>query len=212
MLYPFNILNADIFPVLGKQVKGLPHYIDLRLVDEMSPEKADEYRNNEVKKAGKEFGIYSNYLENTERCLKSKKQNAEKRIYHLGIDLHIPAGFRVYAPLDAEVVVAEVEEGLHNYGGMIVLKHNENDGVFYSLYGHLAHSDLPKVGIKFKKGDAFGTIGTTAENGSWAPHTHIQVFTENGYKNGWVNKGYCSLNDLSTIDEYSPNPVFLIRF
>ena len=137
---------------------------------------------------------------------------AENRIYHLGVDVTGPLGTDVYAPLPGEVVQSYYEEGDGNYGALIVLKHNINDCTFYSLYGHLNRSILPKVGTKVNKGEKFAKIGDFNENGNWFHHVHLQVFTEKGYNDGWVSKGYCSGKDLPRISKLCPNPIFLLRF
>ena len=155
----------------------------------------------------------SGYLEDRTPVLKKYPQMVkEKRIYHLGVDVSAPLGTELYAPLNGEVVMAEYEEGDGNYGGMIVLKHNVNGVVFYSLYGHLNRSILPALGTEFKRGEKFAKLGDFNENGNWFYHTHLQVLTEDGYTNGWAHKGYCSLNDIITIDRYCPNPIFMLKF
>jgi murein DD-endopeptidase MepM/ murein hydrolase activator NlpD len=218
IFYPYNMLNEDIYPVFGNQVTGLPHYIDLvsEVIesfdpDNMSLEDATKGIFEEIKKSGKQWG-FSGYFENRTRVLRNTRIFREGRIYHVGIDLFAPVGTGLHAPLGGQVVVAEYEDGVTNYGGMIVLKHNINGVVFYSLYGHLNKEFLPKIGQIIKKGELFGKIGDTYENGQWTPHTHLQTLTEEGYNSDWLRKGYCAESETTNIDKYCPNPIFLLRY
>jgi len=211
MTYPYNILNEDIYPLFDNQVTGLPLYINVVGAKPMSAEEAIEWRFGEIKKAGRQWG-YSGYLEDNSKQLKSKTVFDGGRFMHLGIDLHVYLGIKLHAPLEGKVVVSEYEEGAGNYGGMTVLEHNVNGSVFYSLYGHLSVKDLPKLGAIIKKGEAFASIGDVHENGNWAYHTHMQVLTEEGYNNGWVHKGFCTVADLTSIYKLCPDPSFLIRY
>ena len=63
------------------------------------------------------------------------------------------------------------------YGGTIILKHVTKSFTFYTLYGHLALESIQKVGVgsKILKGDFLAFIGSSSENGNWAPHLHFQI-------------------------------------
>jgi murein DD-endopeptidase MepM/ murein hydrolase activator NlpD len=217
IFYPYNILNEDIYPIFKDQVSGLPHYIDFvsSVADNLDLtlpiEKSTELLFNEVKKNKKQWG-FSGYFEDRSKVLKGTPIYDDGRVYHLGIDLFVSVGTKLHAPLEGRVVVSEYEEGISNYGGLIVLKHDINETTFYSLYGHLNKDFLPKIGQIIKKGEVFGKIGDTNENGYWIPHLHLQVFTEKGYVGGWLSKGYCSKKDVISIDGYCPNPIFMLRY
>ena len=60
---------------------------------------------------------------------------------------------------------------------MVILQHNEEGIVFYTLYGHLSYSSILKlkVGDQLKKGEQIGFIGNSTENGSWSSHLHFQI-------------------------------------
>ena len=62
----------------------------------------------------------------------------ESRTIHLGVDFWLPAGTPVHAILDGEVAFAVNDAGDKEYGGLVVLKHQEEGICFYSLYGHLS--------------------------------------------------------------------------
>jgi len=154
----------------------------------------------------------SGYLENRAAILKNYPQMAaEKRFYHLGIDVGAPCGTRLYAPLDCEAVVSGYEEGQGNYGGYTVLKcRSESDNAFYMLFGHLDPEGLPPAGAKLKKGDAFARLGGMDQNGGWFYHTHLQILTQLAFEEGWVSKGYCRESELEGIAKYCPDPLALL--
>jgi predicted homoserine dehydrogenase-like protein len=102
------------------------------------------------------------------------------------------------------------EAGEGNYGGYILLMHqSEHFDTFYSFYGHLCRDRLPLAGEEIAAGEAFAEIGDFHENGNWFHHTHIQVITAKGLEQGYMLKGYCSKDDLTTIDELCPSPLSL---
>lgn len=136
----------------------------------------------------------------------------EKRFTHLGIDIVVPVGLKLYAPLDGVVVHHFREEGRGNYGGLVVLKHSiEGMPDFFSLYGHLGEYMEAPVGTVLKQGQEFGIIGDRNENGGYTPHLHLQLLTEKGYRLGYVAKGYCSLGLVSSIEESCPDPSWLFQ-
>jgi len=108
---------------------------------------------------------------------KEGNNGPESRTYHIGIDFWLPAGTAVHSLFDGEVFTATNDDGYKEYGGLIILKHQENGIIFYTLNGHLSkESPLQfKVGDIIKKGDCIGYLGTPIENGEWAPHLHYQV-------------------------------------
>ena len=110
----------------------------------------------------------------------------ERRTVHLGIDLTLPAGSPVHAPLDGIVHGFEDADARLDYGPVVVLRH-EVDGVpgdepvaFFTLYGHLSRRSLQglAVGQPIKAGQRFAEIGAPPENGDWWPHLHFQVITD----------------------------------
>ncbi len=102
---------------------------------------------------------------------------SERRTVHLGIDVFLPAGTPVRAPLEATVHSVEHCPDPFDYGGLVTLRHAVPGGHFFTLYGHLAASvtrDL-SAGRKIAAGEAFATLGSADENGGWPPHLHLQV-------------------------------------
>ncbi|NND87951.1 MAG: phosphotransferase, partial [Flavobacteriaceae bacterium] len=108
---------------------------------------------------------------------KEGNEGPESRSVHLGVDFWLSAHTSVHSLYDGEVITAVNDAGYKEYGGLIILKHQEDDITFYTLYGHLTAESptLFKVGDKIKKGDRIGALGTPEENGVWAPHLHFQI-------------------------------------
>jgi murein DD-endopeptidase MepM/ murein hydrolase activator NlpD len=158
------------------------------------------------------WGVAS-YLENREAILSQFPQmRQEQRYFHLGLDIIVPLGTPLYAPLDGVVQESGYEQGEGNYGGNVLLRHDSPFfDTFYSLYGHLNRDKLPAPGKRFAPGEPFAWIGDFNENGNWFFHTHLQVITQKGYDAGWVSKGYCSAGDLGMVDGLCPNPLALFR-
>ncbi len=69
---------------------------------------------------------------------------------------------------------------------------------------------LPKSGESLRAGDIVARIGDLHENGGWNHHTHIQVITEEGRRQGYFFKGYCSEENLKFIENICPNPMSII--
>ncbi len=103
------------------------------------------------------------------------------RSIHLGIDLIMPAGTPVYAPLAGKVVTLTNNAGDKEYGPLVILEHKTDDGLtFYTLYGHnnIYTLSLLKLGQEVQAGEKIAEIGTYPENGNWVPHLHFQIITD----------------------------------
>jgi len=105
----------------------------------------------------------------------------EYRTIHLGMDVFVPPGTPVHAPLEGRIHAFADNSAPQDYGAVIALEHQGNEHpVFYSLYGHLSRESLQGLarGQKVKKGERLGTVGECAENGGWVPHLHFQIITD----------------------------------
>ena len=104
-----------------------------------------------------------------------------RRTRHLGFDLFMAAGTKVFSPLAATVVSVEIEKDPLGYGCLIALRHEpEGCPPFISLWGHLAHEAMQrlKAGDRLEAGALVGHMGASTENGGWAPHLHLQLSTD----------------------------------
>ena len=141
-----------------------------------------QYKIEHLQRKVPEKIIAGGYLEpralyGTEAYDKMGNNGKESRTVHLGIDLWVPSGTPVHTLFDGEVITAVNDVGDKEYGGLIILKHREDDITFYTLYGHLAIESTLKhrAGDRINKDQLLGLIGNYPENGNWAPHLHFQI-------------------------------------
>ena len=219
MYYPFMLFNGSIehlpiFPGL----RGDPFVADLSwrsqlLEDSPARDQAAFQEILERTMAPDYLWGFSPYLERRDTLLADCPQMAaEKRFYHLGMDIIVPVDTPLCAPLEAVVEESGYEDGEGNYGGFVLLRH-EGRGFtpFFSLYGHLNRHHLPTVGRAFQAGEIFSRIGDFPDNGNWFHHTHLQIITEKGLAAGYLSKGYCTEQDLAVINDLCPSPVPFFR-
>lgn len=104
----------------------------------------------------------------------------EARSLHLGVDVWVPAGTPVLAPLPAMVHSLADNDNFGDYGPTVILQHELEDTVFYSLYGHLGRAEWRalRVGQLLAKNEAFASVGPFPENGDWPPHLHFQLMAD----------------------------------
>jgi murein DD-endopeptidase MepM/ murein hydrolase activator NlpD len=124
---------------------------------------------------------HGGYLERRALYRKSARfQAGVTRDVHMGIDLWAPAGTTVHALMDGMVHSFANNEDAGNYGPTLILEHDLNGRKYYTLYGHLAVSDMEKwcVGFRFRESETIATLGTPHENGGYSPHLHFQIMTD----------------------------------
>ena len=220
MQYPYTFLrNAiDIYPVLGKEFTSAPHVFDYSSsnplwsdVDVRDVDTMQHILNEELAKHDANWGI-AGYLEDRSARLKGTFLYDIGRIYHLGVDIIVSAGAKVHTPLSGVIENAGYESGKGNYGGYSIVKHTGYGDTFYSLYGHLNKETLLKVGSEVSAGDVIGEVGMKEQNGNWTEHIHMQIISEQGKREDWFFKGYCTYDDIPTIGERCPNPLFMLRY
>ena len=136
----------------------------------------------------------------------------KSRTIHIGIDFWLPKNTPVHALLDGEVVIAENDIGDKEYGGLLVLKHQQKDFCFYTLYGHNTAKSVLKhpIGSTLKKGEQIAVLASYPENGNWAPHLHFQVMLSLlHYKTDFPGVGY--YNEIEVWKSICPNPNLLFK-
>ncbi len=135
------------------------------------------------------------------------------RTIHLGIDIWVPAGTIIYAPINSWVHSFRENNKFGDYGATIVLEHHLNDVTFYTLYGHLSRSSLNGLqeGMEILKGDDFASIGDSDENGQWPPHLHFQLISDMlGWKGDFY--GVAPVTDKDYYMNLCPNPEKMLKF
>lgn len=221
MFYPLVVLQHDlqIYPLFGQALKGEPFILDLS-IETVGPDRfaTTDYPSFQreifslLEEAGASWGI-GPYLENRGGLLAQYPgMVSEKRFFHAGLDIIVPPGLPLFAPLGGVVHATEVDGGTGNYGGLVVIKHQIAGAIFYSLYGHLSTQFEVEPGEPLIAGQRFGTIGEDEDSGGWFTHTHLQILTEPAMAEGLMFKGYVSAEDLPRIDTLFPSPYPLFRY
>lgn len=102
------------------------------------------------------------------------------RSLHLGVDVWLPAGTPVLAPLPATIHSVADNDNFGDYGPTVILQHELAGVPFYSLYGHLSRAETLglRAGQRLEQGQAFATVGPWPENGDWPPHLHFQLMAD----------------------------------
>ena len=216
--YPYCLVGVELKPIFGDLQKSAPFYLSLAVDSPFRSafenKSQASFNDTVLNKIHPEYDVVwsvGGYLEDRSVVLSEYPQMMdEKRYYHLGVDINFPKHTPVFAPLNGEVVRSEYESGKGNYGGLVVLRCHENGTTFYLLFGHLERATLPEVGAKIAAGEQVARLGDFHDNGGWYHHLHLQVLTEKAYSEGWVNKGYCTLDDIPTLNQYAPDPTFFL--
>ena len=138
--------------------------------------------------------------------------DAERRSVHLGIDLFVPGGTPVFAPLPARLHSFADNDRLGDYGPTIVLEHVLGQVTFFTVYGHLGRESLEslRAGMRLEAGDQLGSIGEHHENGGWPPHLHFQIATDLlGYRGDFP--GVAAPSQRSRWLALSPDPNLILQ-
>jgi 4-aminobutyrate aminotransferase-like enzyme/Ser/Thr protein kinase RdoA (MazF antagonist) len=136
----------------------------------------------------------------------------ERRTIHIGMDLFLPAGTPLFAPLPGTVHAFANNIAHQDFGPVIILRHETGDGdPFYTLYGHLSLESLDglAVGQKIARGDKIGEIGSASVNGGWTPHLHFQIITDL-LDLGADFPGVCPASQRAIWTALSPDPNLIV--
>ncbi len=219
-MYPLPLLSSkiSIAPICGT-LRGLPYIFNFSIKNPS----IDQYRTTtfehwqktvfeELAVSGRSWGIGC-YLENRATLLRQYPQMIQEgRIYHVGIDIIVPGGTEIFAPIAGRVFAIGREEGLGNYGGFLVLEHTVDGDNFFTFYGHLQTPHFLRVGDIVSLGQKIACLGSKPEDtGWWFTHLHFQILTKNAVDAGRVMQGYATKEDLCNIESIFPNPMFLFR-
>ncbi|WP_179345660.1 peptidoglycan DD-metalloendopeptidase family protein [Winogradskyella ursingii] len=188
---------------------------ELQKVDFSSSEDLEkfiwDYMNQNDAKAA-----YGGYLEQRgiyRRSLYFNQENLDtERNIHLGLDIWIDEHAPIFAPLEGKIHSFENNTNHGDYGPTIILKHDINGLLFYTLYGHLSLSSIEnlKVGAKVRQGQQFANLGSAKVNGDYPPHLHFQIIREIGNFEGDY-PGVTSRQDLDYYKNNCPDPNLLLK-
>ena len=158
------------------------------------------------------YGGYNEERNLYKRSTIFKDTAIEERNIHIGLDLWIKAGTEIICPVDGTIHSFNDNAGLGDYGPTIIMKHELNKEIFYTLYGHLSRASLKglTIGATYKKGQQLGTLGDAAVNGDYAPHLHFQIISDIQKYSGDY-PGVCSKKELAYYLENCPDPNILLK-
>jgi murein DD-endopeptidase MepM/ murein hydrolase activator NlpD len=214
-LTPISVID----PVISHN-KYLPINIseqntDLLNFNVSSSKEWETYINVYLKKYDKEVA-YGGYLEKRNLYDRSdyfkNLAESEKRNIHLGTDLWCNNNTKVLAVLDGEIHSFKNNNNYGDYGPTIILKHEKEGQVFYTLYGHLSLVSIENINIgdAVLKGNVIGFLGDASVNGDYAPHLHFQIIRDLEESFGDY-PGVSSEENLEFYKLNCPNPNLLLK-
>ncbi len=140
------------------------------------------------------------------------QQTEEPRSIHLGVDIWAAAGTAVFAPLSGKIHSFANNDNFGDYGPTIILEHELEGHIFYTLYGHLSVPSLEGLAVNqvINKGQRIAEFGHFPENGNWPPHLHFQVMTDMLGKQGDF-PGVCEPSKIDFYRAICPNAHILLK-
>lgn len=163
-------------------------------------------------KAQVAFGGYLEQRNLYKRSENFNNKNTEDRNIHIGLDLWIKAGTSVMSALDGKIHSFQNNTLLGDYGPTIILEHEIENVIFYTLYGHLNLDSLTgkRQGQEVKKGEKIAELGESQINGDYAPHLHFQIIKNIENKKGDY-PGVCSSDELDFYKKNCPDPNLFLK-
>jgi len=137
----------------------------------------------------------------------------EPRRLHLGTDIWGSAGTPVFAPMDGAIHSFGFHEAYGDYGAVIIMQHQLNGELIYSLYGHLSFGDLDGLyeGKPVEASEQIAHFGMPEENGHWPPHLHFQLIKDmQGMKGDYP--GVCKFSERENYLTNCPDPAFILKY
>ncbi len=166
---------------------------------------------HKLESAGAIAGV-GGYLENRSMYKDTDLfQGDAERSIHVGVDVFMPAGTVVHAPLAGQIQSFANRQVSGDYGPVIILRHELNGFEFHTLYGHLSESSLKglSAGKSFAAGEPVAQIGPRPGNGNWPPHLHFQLIRDmQGYQGDYP--GVVRPVELEFFKENCPDPTNLL--
>ena len=208
-LYPvdFTAANTELTDELITDTRIFSEYINHKLQTNNCKYGIGGY--NELREMYKRSALFNFAKQNLSTPVDTGKNVAietEPRRLHLGIDIWGAADTKIFAPLGGMVHSFANNKNFGDYGATIILQHQLETVVFYTLYGHLALKDIAqlKLGQFITRGQCFAHFGNSFENGNWPPHLHFQIIEDIERKEGDY-PGVCKLSEKEKYLRNCPN-------
>lgn len=170
------------------------------------------YVNNKLTAASAKYGI-GGYNEDRVLYQRSKHfEGTEQRSIHLGIDIWAAARTKVYVPVGGTVHSFAFNNNFGDYGATIILQHQLDTVVFYTLYGHVSLKDLTPLqkGKYISRGEVLAHFGPPSENGDWPPHLHFQIIEDIRLNDGDY-PGVCTNSEKEKYLNNCPDPDLILN-
>ena len=182
-------------------------------LDMSTPEAFINYIKNTLSSSGRIWGL-GGYGEKRDFYQASSNFVASKeaRDIHLGLDIWVPEGTEIFAPISGIVHSFQDNNKFLDYGPTIIVEHNIDGIIFYTLYGHLSRESLAHLheGMVINAGDKLCEVGEKNVNGSWPSHLHFQII---GDMMDWKGDfpGVASTNDSDIYLNLCSNPELIFK-
>lgn len=175
-------------------------------------EKFSQYINHQLKTANALYGIGGYNELRTVYARSEVFDGTEPRRLHLGIDIWSKAGTKIFAPLGGVVHSVAFNNRYGDYGATIILQHQLDAIVFYTLYGHVSLQDIDVLKERnfVSQGEELAHFGLPEENGQWPPHLHFQIIWNMGNDKGDY-PGVCSISEKEKYLNNCPNPDIILQ-
>ncbi len=136
----------------------------------------------------------------------------EQRRLHIGMDIWGDEKTTIFAPLGGVVHSFAFNNNFGDYGATLILQHQLETEVFYTLYGHISLADIEKLheGKYIGRGETLAHFGSPAENGNWPPHLHFQIISDIRELKGDY-PGVCAEKDADFYLKNCPNPDLILN-
>jgi murein DD-endopeptidase MepM/ murein hydrolase activator NlpD len=208
----FTAANTELIDSLISDTPKFSVYISDKLKQHQSKYGIGGYM--EVREMYKRSALFSFVKNNLPAQLEEKTPaiEVEPRRLHLGIDIWGDADTKIYAPLGGMVHSFANNNNFGDYGATIILQHQLDTVVFYTLYGHLALKDIAglKVGHFITRGQPFAHFGNSFENGNWPPHLHFQIIEDIERKEGDY-PGVCKVSEKEKYQRNCPDADLILN-
>ena len=212
------LLNTRFQPVMDVIANNArPHVMDLtasnpnlRNIDLNDEHSFSHFIEESIKNAGAYYGI-GGYGEDRMIYTRSEVFGTARSI-HLGVDIWTEAGSPVYCPMDGTVHSFADNNSHGDYGPTIILRHEIEHHIIYSLYGHLSRSSISgiTIGMEVNSGTRFAALGSYDENVHWPPHLHFQIIRDLGDKRGDY-PGVCARSEQDFYLQNCPDPNLILQ-
>ena len=205
---PINLskTNTELTEEIYSDTKSFSNYIDNIRKEHGAnfliggyAELRDMYKRSLLFDVEKKYGI-------------EKPVTEEPRRLHIGTDIWGDAHTKIFVPVGGTIHSFAFNNNFGDYGATIILQHQLDTIVFYTLYGHLCLADLALLqeGKYVGRGELLAHFGEPKDNGNWPPHLHFQIISDMRlYKGDYP--GVCKVSEGEKYLSNCPNPDLILN-